>query len=120
MTQIAEGDLISPPEAYLVSRCKDPAVASEIRKRARVTIDVSFPAAAIAKHGLGIALLDPLTALFFKRDDELTIRPLSGAPKYPFILAQPRRLLASRLQEDFVAEVKRQLDSFFSDRSAPS
>ena len=113
--QIAEGDLISPPEAFLVSRCKDPAVASEIRKRARITIDVSFPAAAIAKYGLGVALVDPLTALFFRRDTELAVRPFKGAPKYPFILAQPRRLLASRLQEDFIAEVERQLDSFFAD-----
>jgi len=114
VTQIADGDLISPPEAYLVSRCRDPAMASEIRKRARIIIDVSFPAAAIAKHGLGVALVDPFTAMFFRRDKELSVRPFKDAPKYPFILAQPRRLLASRLQEDFIGEVKRQLGKFFA------
>ncbi len=112
--KIVEGELISPPEAYLVSRCKDPAVVAEIRRRTRITMDVSFPAAAIAKNGLGVALIDPFTAKFFRQDKELCVRPFVGAPKFPFVLAQPRRQLASRLQQDFIAEVERQIDRFFA------
>ena len=46
-------------EAALVRR--------EINKRSKITIDVSFPAAAMARRGLGVALIDPFTVMFFRR-----------------------------------------------------
>ena len=69
---------------------------------------------------LGIALLDPFTAQFFRRDEELVVRPFKDAPKYPFLLAQPRHHLDSRLQEDFIAEIEHRLKGFFSRRPRPN
>ena len=107
--EIAPGDLISPPAAFLMSRCSNQAIAGAIDQRAKITIDVSFSAAAMARQGLGVALVDPFTAAFFARDPEVATRALIDAPYYPFTLVQPRRLIASDLQMSFIAEITRQL-----------
>ncbi len=109
---IEPGDLISPPAAFLISRCANQEIANAIDKRAKITIDVSFTAAAMARQGLGIALVDPFTAAFFARDPLLVSRDLVDAPGFPFTLVQPRRLIASDLQKAFIEVIRLQLDHF--------
>ncbi len=106
------GDLISPPANFLAARCRDQRVAARIGERSKITIDVSFTAIAMARQQLGIALVDPFSAAFAAPDESLVSRRLVDAPRYPFTLAQPRRLIASELQTAFIEEIERELASF--------
>ena len=67
-------------------------------------------AAALARHGMGVVLVDPFTAMFFAGAPSLVTRPLAGAPRFPFRLVEPRRLHASSLQRDLVTAITRQVD----------
>jgi DNA-binding transcriptional LysR family regulator len=111
---VKTGELISPPASFLVPRCDKPEIAAAIDERTKITIDVSFTAAAMARQALGVALVDPLTAAFFARDPLLVTRQLIDAPCYPFTLIQPRRLIASELQIAFIDAIKRQLEIFMA------
>ena len=115
VTRIEEGTMISPPPEFLASRCRSDTVRREINRRTKITIDVSFPAAAMARHGLGVALVDPFTAMFFREDKELAIRAFVDGPVFPFILVQPNRLMASQLQASFVEVITGLLDRIGSD-----
>ncbi len=106
------GDLIGPPANFLISRCDNQDIANLIRERSNITIDVSFTAIAMARQQLGIALADPFSSAFFSNDPLLVTRQLIDAPRYPFLLIQPRRLIASKLQTEFIAEIKRKLEEF--------
>lgn len=109
---IDAGDLIGPPANFLVSRCDNQAIASRISELSKITIDVSFTAIAMARQRLGIALVDPFSAAYFAQDELLVTRQLVDAPRYPFTLIQPRRLIASDLQTAFIAEIEQELESF--------
>lgn len=110
ITKVDVGAMIGPPPEFLASRCKNDSVRAEIQKRSKITIDVSFTAAAMARHRLGVALIDPFTAMFFREDPELCIHRFVDGPIFPFILAQPKRLMASQLQADFVDVITGLLD----------
>ena len=109
---IQHREFIGPPPGFLVSRCSDQALASRISDKSKITIDVSFPAVAMARRQLGIALVDPFSAAFFAGDELLVRRRLVEAPYYPFTLIQPRRLIASDLQTAFIAEIEQELEAF--------
>lgn len=104
-------DLIAPPPSFLVANCPDPAYAERFIRASKVDVEVHFTAAALARHGMGVALIDPFTAMFFRGDASLTLRPLVGAPSYPFRLVEPRRLHASGLQRELVDRIRTRLDS---------
>lgn len=114
VTRIEPGSMIGPPPEFLASRCRSDFVRSEIIKRSKITIDVSFPAAAMARRGLGVALIDPFTAMFFQGDPGLVIRPFVDGPVFPFILVQPNRLMVSQLQTSFVEVIAGMLDTMGS------
>ena len=110
--EIESGDLIGPPANFLASRCRDTTQATRIGELSKITIDVSFTAIAMARQRLGVALVDPFSAAFFAQDPLLVARKFADAPRYPFTLAQPRRLIASELQTAFIDEIKRELERF--------
>ena len=110
--QTQPGDIIGPPENFLMPRCKEPKIAKMISERSKITIDVSFTAIAMARQRLGIALVDPFSAKYFAHDPVLVTRRLKDAPLHPFTLAQPRRLLASKLQAAFILEIEQKLARF--------
>ena len=110
VTQIDPGSMIGPPPEFLVSRCRSHFVREEINRRSKITVDVSFTAAAMARRGLGVALIDPFTAMFFREDAELVIRHFVDGPVFPFLLVQPNRLMASQLQTSFVDVINAMLD----------
>ncbi len=109
---IQAGDLIGPPASFLISRCDNLETANRISERSKITIDVSFTAIAMARQQLGVALVDPFSAAFFSQDELLVTRGLIDAPRYPFTLIQPRRLIVSDLQTAFIAEIKLELENF--------
>ncbi len=102
--------LIGPPASFLVANCDDSHYAERFIAASVIEVEVHVTAAALARHGMGVALVDPFTAMFFAADETLVTRPLAGAPQFPFRLIEPRRLHASSLQRELVASVIERLD----------
>lgn len=115
ISSVETGDLIGPPRGFLMARCRKPETANLIGERSKITIDVSVTAIAMARQKLGIALVDPFSAAFSAQDSLLVTRRLKDAPRYPFTLAQPRRLIASGLQTEFINTIESELALFESD-----
>lgn len=77
--------------------------------RGPLVTEVSFPAAALAEQGAGIAVVDPFTAHRFTRTDLLSTRTLAGMKDYEFVVAAPigrrRSRLVERLRELVIDEI---------------
>lgn len=107
MKRLEPGSLIAPAPAFVATKCRDADVAAEIQRRTGTTVEVSFTAAAMVRHGLGIALVDPFTGRFFEFQGDLVARALGDGPTHDLMLAQPRQLTASRLQGAFAEALLR-------------
>jgi hypothetical protein len=78
---------------------------------------VSFPAAALAEQGSGIAVVDPFTARRIARADLLSIRPLAGMKDYEFVVAAPIGRRQPRLVERLPELVIDEIDAIASTHS---
>ena len=73
-----------------------------VRRNIRVETQPSYAACAMAAGGVGVALVDPLTAAFFG-DDRLIIKPFKPETQFGFRLLRPANTVMSRLAKQFVA-----------------
>ena len=78
ITRMPTKDLIAPPSDFLRSIPGRGPIVEAIINATKIEVDVHFTAAALAKHNMGIALIDPFTAQFFHQDTSLVIRPFTG------------------------------------------
>lgn len=75
---------------------------AEIRPRQRLEVSLALQATRLVGHGLGLAILDPISACAFGTDS-LALRPFSPALGEDFALLTPRDQPGSRLAQDFIA-----------------
>lgn len=105
-------DLIIPPRAFVVSKLGSELRGQEIVERARVSVDASFAAAAMARQGMGVALIDPFTARFFKMDRQLVIKPLFSPPRFNLAVIQPTKFSGGDVQHAIVEMIVTKLRAY--------
>lgn len=81
--------LIVPGLGYLLSICGDNDLAASIQKKSRIDGHISPTAANLAMSELGMAIVDPITAGYFKREFGANVRPLKNAPVFDVALVSP-------------------------------
>jgi DNA-binding transcriptional LysR family regulator len=101
--------LIVPGMGYMLALCEDTVLARLIQEKSRIDGYISPTAAHLAMAGLGIALVDPVTAHYFEGALDAEVRPLKNAPLYDLALIAPpeqaRSRASVRLGEMLVAAV---------------
>ncbi|MGC3873497.1 LysR family transcriptional regulator [Halomonas sp. GXIMD04776] len=78
----------------------------DVRPRQRLEVSLALQAIRLVRHGLGMAILDPISARAFGSDG-VTLRPFSPSLGEDFALLTPRDQPASRLAQDFIALFRR-------------
>lgn len=73
-----------------------------VRPRQRIEVSLALQATRLVRHGLGITVLDPISAHAFG-PASLALRPFSFALGEDFALLTPRDQPSSRLAQDFIA-----------------
>ena len=71
------------------------------RRLIRVETQPSFAACSMAAKGIGVALVDPMTAAFFG-EDKLVIRNFEPEVHFDFRIIRPANVITSRAAEAFV------------------
>jgi DNA-binding transcriptional LysR family regulator len=79
----------------------DPAIA----KRARISVETYYVAAALVREGAGIAIVDEFTARAMVGDD-LDFRPLSRGSKFDVFCIHLEDRPLSRISQDFIATMQ--------------
>ncbi|SHF70625.1 DNA-binding transcriptional regulator, LysR family [Modicisalibacter ilicicola DSM 19980] len=77
-----------------------------IRPRQRLEVSLALQAIRLVHHGLGVAILDPISARAFGSGG-VTLRPFAPTLGEDFALLTPRDRPASRLAQDFIALFRR-------------
>ncbi|WP_227368891.1 LysR family transcriptional regulator [Halomonas sp. M20] len=77
-----------------------------IRLRQRLEVSLALQAIRLVRHGLGVAILDPISARAFGSNG-VTLRPFSPHLGEDFALLTPRDQPASRLAQDFIGLFRR-------------
>nr|WP_299244855.1 LysR substrate-binding domain-containing protein [uncultured Halomonas sp.] len=72
-----------------------------IRPRQRLEVSLALQAIRLVRHGLGMAILDPISAQAFGSGG-VTLRPFAPALGEDFALLTPRDQPASRLAQEFI------------------
>lgn len=88
--------LIIPSIPYFLGICGDPDLRAVIRQSARMDGFGSQTAAQMAMEGVGVALVDPFTAGYFKRRFGAVVQPVDRAPCYEIALFTPRHPVHAR------------------------
>ena len=78
---------------------------ANIRRDIRVETLPSFAACSLVAQGLGVAIVDPLSADFFSHRDIL-IRPFAPAVNFDFRTIHPAQHIQSQAAELFIAEIR--------------
>lgn len=99
-----EMPLIVPGAAFLAALCEDREAGTAILNRGRTDVYFSLTAGALAVLGLGVALVDSLTAMDHVARDGATVWPVKQAPHYDIAVIAPSRDSRSRVVSAF-AEV---------------
>lgn len=111
--------LIVPGLSYFLAICTDPEMKAAIQQRGRIDAFVSQSAAQFAMDGLGLAMVDPITAGYFTRRLGAVTRPLAGTPPlYDLALVAPRNPLHARATVQFASLLSRALDEIVPLRPA--
>ena len=92
-----EGNLIVPGAAFVAALCEHREVASAILNRTRMDVYYSLAAGELAVLGLGVALVDSLTAMHHFNRDNAAVWPVKGAPHYDIAVFAPQRDSRSRI-----------------------
>jgi DNA-binding transcriptional LysR family regulator len=72
-----------------------------VRRNIRVETQPSYAACAMVAGGVGVALVDPLTAVFFG-SNRLVIKPFHPKTMFGFHLMRPDHTVMSRIAKEFV------------------
>ncbi|MCC7319862.1 MAG: LysR family transcriptional regulator [Rubellimicrobium sp.] len=117
---IGDVPLIVPGLAYFMAICPDPGTRAAIQQKLRIDAFVSQTAAQFAMDGLGIALVDPITAHHFTHRFGARTRPLAGAPTlYDLALVAPHHPVHARATVQFSALLSRAIDAAVAAVPAP-
>ncbi|WP_148252923.1 LysR substrate-binding domain-containing protein [Aidingimonas lacisalsi] len=79
---------------------------SEVKPRRRLEVSLALQATRMVSRGLGIAVLDPISATAFG-ESSLALRPFQPDLGEEFALLTPRDQPLSRLTHDFISEFRR-------------
>ena len=96
---LAGASVISMGDVYHEQAIDDPSAVTALRDATQVDANLSLVACRLAEVGLGIALVDPLTAVFESRAGRLVWRPFRPTATYQLSLILPltkRRSTATR------------------------
>ncbi len=74
---------------------------ANIRRNIRIETQPSFSVCALAAQGIGVGLVDPMTAEFF-RDKDIVIRPFKPDVPFDFRIIYPTETAHSRLVQHFI------------------
>jgi DNA-binding transcriptional LysR family regulator len=108
--ELGKEPLIVPGLAYFLAITRDPEVRSAVQQNARIDGYLSFHSAQFAVRGLGIAIVDPITARYYSRMFDAVIRPLVNAPPYDLALIAPLDPIHARAAVEFGAFVTQAID----------
>lgn len=109
LEELARLPLIIPGIPYFLSICDDVDLRSVIGRSARMDGFVSQTSAQMAMEGVGVAIVDPLTAGYFRRRFGAVVRPVQRAPVYEMALISPRHPVHARAAVQFGELLKRTL-----------
>ena len=98
-------DLIAPPPSFLLEHSPTRASAERFAAASVLDAEVHVTAAALARHGMGVALVDPFTEMFFAEDPKLVARPIKNAPIFPFRLVEPMQVQAAPLRDELIERI---------------
>ncbi|MBN9245429.1 MAG: LysR family transcriptional regulator [Mesorhizobium sp.] len=96
IAQIGDTPLIVPGMGYMLALCQASELAQLIQEKNRIDAYISPTAGHLAMAGLGIALVDPVTAHYFGEALNAEVRPLKNAPLYDLALIAPPEQARSR------------------------
>ena len=81
--------IIVPGLSFILSLCGDNDLAASLRKKTRIDGNISPTAAYLAMSELGLAIVDPITGGYFRRQFGANVRPLKHAPMFGVALVSP-------------------------------
>lgn len=93
--------LIVPGLSYILALCRDSDMRSTIQRLTRIDSYISQSAAQFAMAGLGVALVDVITARFYSRQLGAVIRPLKHAPVNDLALIASQHPVHARAATQF-------------------
>jgi DNA-binding transcriptional LysR family regulator len=88
------------PDSLLRTKIDQVFVSAGLAVRSSIETTMSAHAAALVSQGLGVALIDPFTALSFRSAD-LVIKPFLPAVPYDFVMVMPEHTGQSHLAQEF-------------------
>ena len=111
---IPVGELISLGDAFHARASADPAVAKALGRLTGVTANLSLPACRLVATGLGVAIVDPLTAAAEAAGGHVVPRPFRPTLRYPVSIIVRRSENADDLSPTvslFVRKLRTMLDA---------
>lgn len=95
-------DTILPERGFLRAKCDDPATVEKLEARRGATAAASYPAVALVRHGLGVALIDPFTARAVAQDHGLIVKEFEDAPRFDLTVAVRGLVPLNPIQQRFL------------------
>lgn len=114
---IVPGDLEGEPFVSLTmldrirARIDHPFEEAGVRRILRIDTPMAGSACAFVAKGAGVTIVDPFSALEFP-GERIVIKPFQPAIHFDFVVAYPQHGQRSQLVEDFVVELRRQLENY--------
>jgi len=109
--ELAKLPLILPGIPYFLAICSDPDLRSVLQQATRIDGFISQTSAQLAMEGVGVAIVDPMTAGYFQRHFGAVVRPMERSPIYEIALIAPRHPVHARAAVQFGGMLTRAMDA---------